>query len=292
MGEVRQTFRAAALSAESPAMVLHHANAILNLREPPVMVTAIFGLFDPLASTVTYATAGHPPPILASADGLVQVLPFQGIPLGISNEVGSTDFTFSLPPGSLLALYTDGLIEHARDLITGEAALVEAVALEAASPSSDPASALQRRIFHDGIGNMDDVATLTLTLADRPLNRMSFVFSAIPLAAKLARHGLRRLARELGLSAEKSFALVTAVGEAVANAVEHAYAYEQPGILLINVHCEGDGLFVEIEDRGCWRKSPKREERGRGLPLMRALADSVQIHSNRSGTVVKLVLSL
>ncbi|HEY0615063.1 MAG TPA: SpoIIE family protein phosphatase, partial [Candidatus Elarobacter sp.] len=97
MGEVRQAFRAAALNPNSPSLVLERANTIVNMRPNPVMVTAIFGIFDPRDSVVTYAAAGHPAPVLALPDGAVQVLPKDGVPLGIVDQVDATDWTFTLP---------------------------------------------------------------------------------------------------------------------------------------------------------------------------------------------------
>ncbi len=75
MGEVRQAFRAAALNPNSPSLVLERANTIVNMRANPVMVTAIFGIADPREGTITYASAGHPSPVLALPDGEAHVLP-------------------------------------------------------------------------------------------------------------------------------------------------------------------------------------------------------------------------
>ncbi len=127
MGEVRQAFRAAALNPNSPSLVLERANTIVNMRANPVMVTAIFGIVDPRDGVLTYACAGHPAPLLALPCGTVQLLPKDGLPLGIVDQVGASDWTFTLPPGALFALYTDGLIEYSRDVLEGEARLVEAV---------------------------------------------------------------------------------------------------------------------------------------------------------------------
>ncbi|HEY0396731.1 MAG TPA: SpoIIE family protein phosphatase, partial [Candidatus Elarobacter sp.] len=103
MGEVRQAFRAAALNPNSPSLVLERANTIVNMRANPVMVTAMFGIVDPREGTVTYASAGHPAPVLALPCGSVQVLPKDGVPLGFVVAIEASDWTFSLPPGALFA---------------------------------------------------------------------------------------------------------------------------------------------------------------------------------------------
>jgi len=290
MGEVRQAFRAAALNPKSPSLVLERANTIVNMRANPVMVTAIFGIADPRDGTVTYASAGHPSPILALPSGAVVVLPKDGVPLGIMDRVDAADWTFTLPPGALLALYTDGLIEYGRDVIDGERRLVRAVGESVVARDVDPARALLQRVFA-GRDNTDDVATLTIAAADAHATTFTFTFTALPMAVPLVRRSLERYADAIGLNDARCFALIAATGEALANAVEHAYA-GTPG--LVRVHAEtGDGvLHVVVEDDGKWKPAQRRDERGRGLPLMRALVDAVEIRTHQARTEVRLSIAL
>jgi serine phosphatase RsbU (regulator of sigma subunit)/anti-sigma regulatory factor (Ser/Thr protein kinase) len=290
MGEVRQAVRAAALSSSLPSSVLERANAIVNMRVDPVMVTAIFGLLDPATSTVTYATAGHLPPLLAAPGGTTERLPTGGIPLGIAGAVDAVDWTFTIAPGSMLALYTDGLIEGERDVLAGEERLRAAVSIEAAARRPSPARALLERVFAT-TKNTDDAAALVVTVEDVAARDFYFEFSAIPFAVPMARHALRRYAERLELDAERTFALVGAVGEAMANAVEHAYNGEI-GNVRVRVAHAGDALHATIEDFGRWKPAHKRDERGRGLPLMRALVDGVEIRTNQVCTTIALRLSL
>ncbi|GAC1416465.1 MAG: hypothetical protein NVSMB5_06610 [Candidatus Velthaea sp.] len=290
MGEVRQAFRAAALNPTSPSDVLERANTIVNMRANPVMVTAIFGIINPATSTLTYASAGHPPPVFAMPDGTVQRLPTEGIPLGIADEIEARDWTFTIPTGGLVALYTDGLIEYSRDVIDGEARLLDALRAEVLSLSATPARSLLRRVFSD-CKNTDDVAALIVSIDDTPARDFSFDFTAIPMAVPLVRRALQRYGVRLGLDAEGMFSLVTAVGEAMANAVEHAYP-DAPGVVRIRIANSGHSLITTIEDDGRWKPAQKRDERGRGLPLMRALMNGVEIKTHQSSTVVRLTLNV
>jgi anti-sigma regulatory factor (Ser/Thr protein kinase) len=290
MGEVRQAFRAAALNPNSPSLVLERANTIVNMRANPVMVTAIFGILDPRDGVVTYASAGHPAPVIALAGGEVQALPKDGLPLGIVDEIGATDWTFTLPPGSLFALYTDGLIEYSRDVLEGEAHLLAAIGATIAAPSEAPATALLERVFAD-CENTDDAAALTVAVADVEPEAFSFTFSALPMAVPLVRRSLLRYAERLGLDDDRLFALLTASGEAIANAVEHAYQGE-PGLVRVGAQVAGDELIITVEDEGKWRPAQRREERGRGLPLMRALMSAVEIRTHQARTEVRLTLAL
>ncbi|MBV9407515.1 MAG: SpoIIE family protein phosphatase [Candidatus Eremiobacteraeota bacterium] len=290
MGEVRQAFRAAALNPNSPSLVLERANTIVNMRSNPVMVTAIFGIADPRDATVTYASAGHPAPLLALPGGVVQTLPKDGVPLGIVDEVEATDWTFTIPPGALFTLYTDGLIEYSRDVVEGEARLVDAVREGVIRGDAEPARALLQRVFA-ARENTDDVATLTVAAPDVPAPAFEFVFSAIPLAVPLVRRSLERFALRIGLDDDRRFSLITAVGEAVANAVEHAYL-GLPGVVRVRASSSGEALVVVVEDEGKWKPAQRRDERGRGLPLMRALVDGVEIRTHQARTEVRLTLIL
>jgi serine phosphatase RsbU (regulator of sigma subunit)/anti-sigma regulatory factor (Ser/Thr protein kinase) len=289
MGEVRQAFRAAALNPTSPSVVLERANTIVNMRQNPIMVTAIFGIIDPVTATITYAAAGHPSPILALPCMMVERLPTGGIPLGIADSIDATDWSFTIPPGAYLAFYTDGLIEHSKDVVEGEEQLVEAMRAEIVDRSATPALSLMRRVFGQ-IKNSDDAAALFVATSDTPRHNFAFDFSAIPLAVPIVRRTLSRYATRLGLDDDRTYALITAVGEAMANAVEHAYP-ERPGIVRLRV-ANGDGaLHVTVEDDGRWKQAQKRDERGRGLPLMRALMDGVEIRTNQSHTTISLTMA-
>ena len=292
MGEVRQALRAAAIGSDKPSAVLEAVNGVINLRESISMVTAIFAFYDPQSCIVRYAIAGHPPPIIATPDGFSQVLPGGGLPLGASDAVRSRDWTFTLPPGAQLVLYTDGLIEYDRDIEAGQAILLDAISTElACSGNANPAAAIQARVFADA-QNKDDAATLTLTRSALVTPEAKLVFSAIPIVAALVRSTLRQIAPVLRLSSDEEFSMLVAVGEAIANAVEHAYGDREPGLVEITMHDEANRLVVQVDDYGRWRPFQKREERGRGIPLMHALVDGVQIKSTQTSTSITLSLDL
>jgi serine/threonine-protein kinase RsbW len=290
MGEVRQAFRAAALDPNSPSLVLERANTIVNMRANPVMVTAVFGIVDPREGTVTYACAGHPPPVLALPGGTTHVLPKDGLPLGIVDAVRASDWTFTIASGAIFALYTDGLIEYDRDLAAGESRLLDALRDALALRDGEPARAIVERIF-DARENSDDVALLTLANTDALGARFTFTATAVPLAVPLARRSLQRYLQNAGADDDERFALLTASGEALANAVEHAY-HGRPGLVRLTAWREDDTIVVVAEDEGRWKPAQRRDERGRGLPLMRALVDAVQIRTHMAHTEVRLTLAL
>ena len=77
----------------------------------------------------------------------------------------------------------------------------------------------------------------------------------------------------------------------MANAVEHAYL-GSPGLVRVQRATPTTQLLVTVEDEGKWKPAQRRDERGRGLPLMRALMDGVEIRTHQARTEVRLTMML
>ena len=96
-----------------PSVILEEIN--VRLFEQPVshmFVTAWLGLYSPVNRELTYASAGHPPPLLRNGDAAVNPLnSSSGIPLGVEDQVDADDRSIILKPDDTLVLYTDGIIE-------------------------------------------------------------------------------------------------------------------------------------------------------------------------------------
>lgn len=287
MGEIRQAIRTAAVAANSPSAVLDYVNRVV-LRDSVGMVTAIFGTYDPESSTLSYAVAGHPSPLLMLRNGAVHRLPCGSFPLGCTDGLNSPDWTFTLPAGAHAIFYTDGLIENERDVCKGEKRLVETLnSLLQDRPESgawDPASDLLERIFKMG-SNRDDAAALFLS---RNASVQEYVFSAVPTAASLARAIVGDELTELGIEGERRFGILVALGEAVANAVEHAYRDAAPGLIRLQTATDERYYSLTVEDFGRWRPFVRRPHRGRGIELMHAFMDGVQIRSTRESTRIAM----
>jgi serine phosphatase RsbU (regulator of sigma subunit)/anti-sigma regulatory factor (Ser/Thr protein kinase) len=289
MGEVRIALRAAAVGERSPAAVLEQINGVTNLRSGIGMVTAIFGYYDTVSRELTYAVAGHPPPALVIQDAFAGYLPGGGVPLGIGDGIGARDWVITLPPRSWVVFYTDGMTEYERDVIAGEERLLEASVRACESDPENPAIALQERIFSTSV-NRDDAATLVLSCFDGPVpKRMEY--SAIPMTAPIVRAMINRFCDQNNISPDQRFALAAAIGEAIANAVEHAYQGEAPGKFELRLEAQSEYVTVDVEDRGHWRPFQKRDDRGRGMVLMHELMNRVRINSAQHGTCLSMVLN-
>jgi len=164
MNRGRQSIVAAALGEDDPAAVLARANRVLMLQNSR-MVTAICGYLDPRSQEIVYATAGHPAPVMARPGAAAEFLPHAGLPLGLIEDPVYVAFRARVEAGSLLVLYTDGVLEYKRDLAAGQARLLEAAAR--ALGSADPALEIQRYVF-EGSAPTDDVAILAISFAYGP----------------------------------------------------------------------------------------------------------------------------
>jgi PAS domain S-box-containing protein len=159
MASVRQAIRGAAHVLADPVIMLAAADRALSDPEER-FVTAFVGVIDRATSTLVYQSAGHPPPLLALRDGSIIELQGGGPPLGLHAESGVSSHVERLPHGSLLVLYTDGLIESTHDILAGEARLRATLGDAAIRESAHPAADVHDAMLIEG--SRDDVAILTL----------------------------------------------------------------------------------------------------------------------------------
>ncbi|MFF8588946.1 PP2C family protein-serine/threonine phosphatase [Streptomyces althioticus] len=113
MSQLRTALRAYAVDGDSPGRLLTRLHGYLRHLQPDLFATAVIARFHPDDRTLTWAAAGHPPPVLRLPDGGVRTLDAKpGAMLGIPLSQDIPDHTERLAPGSTLALYTDGLVER------------------------------------------------------------------------------------------------------------------------------------------------------------------------------------
>ncbi|WP_314220545.1 PP2C family protein-serine/threonine phosphatase [Streptomyces zaehneri] len=113
MSQLRTALRAYAVDGGSPGELLTRLHTFLHHLQPDLYATAVIARFQPGEPVLTWAAAGHPPPVLRGPDGRVRTLDAKpGAMLGIPLHQEIADHTVPLEPGSTLALYTDGLVER------------------------------------------------------------------------------------------------------------------------------------------------------------------------------------
>ena len=117
MSHIRAVLRASALHSEDPADVLTRLDDHVTHFQPDTMATVLCGMLTPATGALRLSSAGHPPAILAAphrAATIVQIRP--DLPVGVANGHPRHSSEVSFPPGSVLCLYSDGLVER-RDVV-------------------------------------------------------------------------------------------------------------------------------------------------------------------------------
>ncbi|MFG2881363.1 SpoIIE family protein phosphatase [Streptomyces sp. NPDC048297] len=163
MGQIRTGVRAYTTVGQGPQQVMRSTNRLLIDLGSELFASCLYLRLDPARGTAVMARAGHPPPLLRRPDGRVRVLDLAGGPLlGVDAAARYPTTEVSLAPGSVLALYTDGLVESSHvDIEDSLAELGEVLAEYGTRPLTDLADALLR---HSAAARerADDVALLLL----------------------------------------------------------------------------------------------------------------------------------
>jgi serine phosphatase RsbU (regulator of sigma subunit) len=160
MNRARQAFVTGALFDAEPGSVLERVNNEMLAGEER-LVTAVAGVADASTFEFVYAVAGHPPPVLLEPGRPPRFLDCGSLPLGGFPNTRYQGKRVQSVPGATLVLYTDGAVEHSRDVIEGEAMLLNAITSSAEHPEVDPATWIHQTIFQ-GRAVGDDVAILTI----------------------------------------------------------------------------------------------------------------------------------
>lgn len=153
-----------AFGVTEPAALLAGVNArLLEDTHAGLFITAFIGTLDPAVGTLTYANAGHPPPLLLT-DTAPGLLAPTGLVLGVELDAAWREETVALAPGDRLLLYTDGVTE-AQD---GQGAFFETERLLAILDADTDADSLIARVqaavaaFAGNTPQFDDITLLAV----------------------------------------------------------------------------------------------------------------------------------
>lgn len=286
MASVRQAIRAVAQVYADPITLLDAADRTLKEERPGRIVTAFVGVIDPIAETITYCSAGHPPPLLRDADGTLRELRAQSLPLGLRIKGDGSNHVTPLRPGMMLCFYTDGLSEVSRDLFESEQRLHAAFSSARIESAEHPASEIKAAVY-DGSAHRDDVAILTVRMTavdERDGVFRWYLDSANAHAASAARREVVRRLAAWGVPAESLFSCELIFGELIANVVDYA-----PGRVQIVLDGRLDRPVLHMLDEGDGFTLVPRlptdllSERGRGLFLIWTLSDDFNVDVRLGG---------
>ncbi|MGH2796367.1 MAG: SpoIIE family protein phosphatase [Thermoleophilaceae bacterium] len=285
MGQLRNAFRAYGLAETSPAEVMARVNRLVISGEEEAMATVLYLVLDRETGDVSYASAGHPPPLVLSSWGPSFLEGGRSVPVGASESGIFREATAVLPPGASLLLYTDGLVER-RDTPL-EHRLDELA--EAAGRSDAALEGLCDSVLAGVLGEQvptDDVALLAVRPRPVATGSMRLSLPAEPESLRVLRRRLGRFLHAVGASEDVAYEITLTVCEAAGNAIEHAYG---PGDAAFEVEAsfESGTLVAVVRDRGSWRER-RGTHRGRGLKIIEGLMDYVEVSTEPDGTVIRM----
>jgi anti-sigma regulatory factor (Ser/Thr protein kinase) len=287
MGELRTALRVYAMETPRPASVLSKLTGFVADRGMESMATCSYAVLDLDRPAITVASAGHPPPLLVTSEGARYVEHNAGPPLGGRPQHAYEEADFRVEPGEILMLYTDGLIERRGELLSGGLERLAAVAAEAPLD----AELLCDRVVDALVPNgEDDVAVLTLQNLAPVNGRLELRLNARAEQLVVVRRAIKRWLRNDVVTPADVQATILAANEACSNAIEHAYG-PRDATFELRAQRYDDTIEVTVRDYGNWRAARGRD-RGRGLELMRAAMDQVEVTPSDAGTTVRLIRRL
>ncbi|MEW2077860.1 SpoIIE family protein phosphatase [Streptomyces sp. NPDC013433] len=282
MGRLRTAVRTLAGLDLLPEEVLAHLDDLVSRtpdesadeQDPATGATCLYAVYDPVTCRCTAARAGHPPPAVLTPGGQARLIELpNGPPLGLGGIQPYESATVDLPAGSLLAMYTDGLLKEDRGYGDTD---VRTERLLASLSRGDPAlEDICDRIaatLPPGSPH-DDVALLLARVHALPEDRVAaWEFPSDPSVVARARALTRAQLAAWGMS-ELDFNTGLVVSELITNAVR--YGGRGPvGLRLLR----DNSLICEVSDRSNSspriRRAAMTEEGGRGLFLVAQFTSS------------------
>ncbi|WP_409234217.1 SpoIIE family protein phosphatase [Streptomyces sp. PA5.6] len=291
MGQLRTAVQTMAALDLPPEQLLRNLDDLAQRLGEHYLATCLYAVYDPIASELNLANAGHIPPVLVrAADGRSELL---DLPTGAPIGVGGVPFesvTMRVAPGDRLLMCTDGLVEvRGEDIGVGLATLTESAAHPAAS-MDDACDTIIRALNTRG-GRKDDVALLMARLNGIPAENVAHWRLAVdPAEVGRARDMVRAQLRGWSLEGLSDTAELV-VGELVTNVVRHARSSR------IDLRMVRSGVLVcEVEDEDqtlpTLLSAGPADEFGRGLRVVSGLAKEWGTSRTRAGKTVWCELAL
>ncbi|MFJ4277476.1 SpoIIE family protein phosphatase [Streptomyces massasporeus] len=299
MGQLSMEARALLSAGLGPDQVLEHLDetvTVLDDAESGLAAgysalgsTCCIALYDPVGHHVTLSSAGHLPPILVSPDGRAGPLSIRTHP-GLGAEFALREpfdvYTVGVPPGSMLALYTDGLVED-RDLSIDEGIERLSDIVSTVHPWDTLQHAARRIVSTLAPAPQRDDVTLLLArmIGYRKEDTATWRLPARGDAPARARTQVAELLRRWGTRDETRDNALLLVSELVTNAVRFA-----EGPVTVRLIRAGHGLLCEVGDSGNGRPRLRRgdllDNGGRGLSIVHRLTTRWGVRWTDTGKVV------
>ena len=289
---VVHTLRVLTASGTGLDDIIARADQLLQAQHPDLVATVIVARYSPDTGRLRVAAGGHPPALVVTPRREVVQVPATGGVIGWPGAGSDNVSETVLEPGDALVLYTDGLVEARKNILDGMEDLVRHAAEVAELPAAPFARELVVRALA-GAERRDD--TLALVLRRDPVNALErhASWEMAPDAAEISqtRRALRDWLAQRGID---SMDACLAAGELLANAMRSARtrvtlrASLADGCITLDISDDGAGE-PDLDGRGHVLPHPDTEQ-GRGLFIVRALSERVDVLSTAEGSTVRAVL--
>jgi serine phosphatase RsbU (regulator of sigma subunit)/anti-sigma regulatory factor (Ser/Thr protein kinase) len=290
MAEIRTALRAYMVEGHELTEVISLLNDLLVSMGRNRGATLAIVEFEPESEELEVVLAGHLPPLVIEPNGHARLLEQSpGLPVGVGSGCEYEARRHQFPAGSRLLLYTDGLIERRSEPIDAGFQRLTAAAQAAARLDNSPLADGVYRALLDETPLEDDVALLAIETL--PLGKtLELTLPARPHVLAGLRRTLARWLQAAGADENELFDLTLSVSEAATNAIEHAYG-ARDDTFTVTGERDGRQITATVRDGGRWRTA-RAPGGGRGLEIMRALVDSVDVNSDDDGTIVTMTKRL
>jgi serine phosphatase RsbU (regulator of sigma subunit)/anti-sigma regulatory factor (Ser/Thr protein kinase) len=288
MGKMRNALRAYALLGGTATGIAEYLDQYHRHFGDGELVTLLVGVLSKDLSTFRFVLAGHCPPLVLGDRGAVFATISEHVPpLGVDRSKPFIEHELQIERGSMLLLYTDGLVERRGESLDIGLERLRRTA-ERSLPVHDAPEAIAALLEEqlEGGRPSDDVAVLLLQRQAIPSLELEFAVPARASSLVDIRRAVGRWLDDLGLPPVTAMEIVTAVSEASTNVIEHAYG-PAGGTISIAGDSKNDRVEMRVRDTGGWRGS-SRGGRGNGLRLIRGLMDEVTVEPTDQGTTVRM----
>lgn len=280
--------------------VVRRADAIVTAQNPELVATLMVGRYDPATGRLRLAGGGHPPAFVVQG-GRAHEVTATGVPIGWPGAGSEGLAEVELGRTDSVILYTDGLVEGTKDVVTGLESLRRFAEETAPYPAQQQARILVERTLA-GAARRDDSLALILRrrmpppqAATAPLGPFEHRLSQSMAAVSVSRGLLREWLVRVPVDDDAVHDLLLAATELCANAVEHA-SWQRGGVV-VRARTEGADVVLEVEDDGGGLSWPLHvldppdptADHGRGLWLVRTFTDEVTPETSGDRTLIRCV---
>lgn len=316
MATSRSMLRSAARVHSSPGAVLAEVNEALVSEIPPAMfVTCLYAVIDTAAGEVVFANAGHNLPYVRTAED-VDELRATGMPLGLMPAMTYEEHMYTLQPGAVMVLTSDGITEahNTKGEMYGFPRLMQRVAETSVDMVSALVGDLER--FCGPEAEQEDDITLVVVRREFSAKASAEAFAAGPETVLTtftlsSEEGNERMAIDmvaqavtpLGLDLATTERLKTAVGESVMNAIEHGNNYQAGLPVDVVVAATDASVIVRVTDHGQGPEESavttpdieakitgEQTPRGWGLFLIEQMVDELRATNTGTTHTLELVI--